>query len=197
MPTNRKQEDNSPCTDDAVLGGEALPQPLSGVVLGGIEGVKRRLAAAAVKQRLAALYDALNYGEAGLELVLEALQDESPHVQSAAYFLLKDSDFPKANNCLSNYLPWFEFDVVTNAFGLYDMHGNVFEWCRDSWHDNYEGAPTDGSAWENDNDNRLRLLRGGSWFCYPVTCRSAFRNYSLPSDLHGLTFSFRVACGAA
>lgn len=50
-----------------------------------------------------------------------------------------------------------------NAFGLHDMHGNLWEWCEDTWHDNYNGAPTDGSAWVDNNDNRSRLLRGGSW----------------------------------
>ncbi len=51
-----------------------------------------------------------------------------------------------------------------NGFGLYDMHGNVSEWCQDSWHKNYNGMPTDGSAWKDESDRRYRMLRGGSWF---------------------------------
>jgi formylglycine-generating enzyme required for sulfatase activity len=50
-----------------------------------------------------------------------------------------------------------------NAFGLHDMHGNVWEWCQDVWHGNYEGAPTDGSAWIEGGDQERRVLRGGSW----------------------------------
>jgi formylglycine-generating enzyme required for sulfatase activity len=50
-----------------------------------------------------------------------------------------------------------------NAFGLYDLHGNVWEWCQDTWHENYKGAPTNGSAWVSENDNDYRVLRGGSW----------------------------------
>ncbi len=87
---------------------------------------------------------------------------------------------------------------VANAFGLYDMHGLVLEWCADIWHNNYDGAPTDGSAWlsKNDNDNRYRLLCGGSWSSDTGLCRSASRNrYSPDNDNHD--FGFRVVCGAA
>ncbi len=64
-----------------------------------------------------------------------------------------------------------------NAFGLYDMHGNVWEWCQDVWHDNYNRASTDGSAWESGGDSSYRLLRGGSWNHFPVICRCALRNW--------------------
>ena len=84
---------------------------------------------------------------------------------------------------------------VANAFGLYDMHGNVWEWCADTWHDNYHVAPTDGSAWiENGNDNRSPL-RGGSWYFDPYFCRSAYRYYIYRRDSL-YSYGFRVVCGA-
>jgi formylglycine-generating enzyme required for sulfatase activity len=82
-----------------------------------------------------------------------------------------------------------------NAFGLCDMHGNVWEWCLDHWHSNYEGAPTDGSAWLTENEKASRVRRGGSWDYIPRICRSACRDYYLP----GIRFSligFRVICEA-
>jgi len=83
-----------------------------------------------------------------------------------------------------------------NAFGLYDMHGNVWEWCEDNWHDNYDGAPTDGSVWiENGDDNRSPL-RGGSWFDNPYYCRSACRLNYLRRDFGYYHVGFRVVCGA-
>ena len=71
-----------------------------------------------------------------------------------------------------------------NAFGLYDMHGNVWEWCQDHWHKNYKGAPTDGSAWDDQGENDSRVLRGGSWVNNPRVCRSASRLDDLPGQPH-------------
>jgi formylglycine-generating enzyme required for sulfatase activity len=69
---------------------------------------------------------------------------------------------------------------IVNAFGLYDMHGNVFEWCLDNWHENYEGAPTDGRAWLSENNYQYKILRGGSWNVSPGSCRCAFCNWGNP-----------------
>ncbi|MCS0609607.1 SUMF1/EgtB/PvdO family nonheme iron enzyme [Massilia solisilvae] len=63
-----------------------------------------------------------------------------------------------------------------NAWGLCDMHGNVWEWVQDVMHDSYEGAPADGSAWEAGGDQDRRVLRGGSWLYHPRYLRSAVRN---------------------
>ena len=84
---------------------------------------------------------------------------------------------------------------VANAFGLSDMHGNVWEWCQDHWHSDYEGAPTDGSPWLTKDDGARRILRGGSWFDVPWFCRSAFRFIDGPGS--GYYFiGFRVVCSA-
>jgi formylglycine-generating enzyme required for sulfatase activity len=96
-----------------------------------------------------------------------------------------------------------------NAWGLQDMHGNVWEWCLDHWHGSYEGAPEDGSAWfvtgqgkdegstrggkERSANVATRLLRGGSWDYYPGDCRSANRNLNQSGYASG-TIGFRVVC---
>lgn len=101
---------------------------------------------------------------------------------------------------VGNFLP--------NDFGLYDMHGNVWEWCLDHWHDDYNGVPADGSAWINADclpeerisnvflaswvdKNKFRILRGGSWYSYPSNCRCASRNAYYPVKRSSL-LGFRV-----
>lgn len=82
-----------------------------------------------------------------------------------------------------------------NEFGLFDMHGNVWEWCADHWHESYDGAPTDGSAWLTDNESSSRLLRGGSWDGKPEHCRSAIRFRPDPDYRFNLV-GFRVVCSS-
>ncbi|NJK72926.1 MAG: formylglycine-generating enzyme family protein [Oscillatoriales cyanobacterium RU_3_3] len=360
------ENQNEPREYDAVLGVENSI-PVNAAVLGGISGVKSRLASPIVEVRIAALSEALKHGKTGLDLIIQALQDESMQVKFAAYSLLKDRDDLKIKPQFQDYLPTFEFDVITvnaegkensriesfayyfpedlgngitldmvyipggtfmmgspatelgrlddregpqrevtvpafyagkypitqeqwqavigtnpsafkrdkypvhiviwhdavefcrklsqktghsyrlpseaeweyacragtttpfsfgetitadlvnyngnypygsapkgtyrqqttnvgsfppNSFGLYDMHGNVWEWCSDKWHDNYNGAPTNGSSWET-GGSEYRVLRGGSWVNFAVACRSAFR-YRNSAVVRGRGIGFRV-----
>ncbi len=77
-----------------------------------------------------------------------------------------------------------------NPFGLYDMAGNVWEWCADAWHANYDGAPTDGSVWAG--DDAARVMRGGCWHDPPGLCRSAARLKYAPNEAEDY-LGFRVA----
>ncbi len=84
---------------------------------------------------------------------------------------------------------------VANAYGLCDMHGNVWEWCQDYWHDSYDSAPSDGSAWLTEDEAEFRVLRGGAWYNFPRFCRSAARDTYNPDYRNG-AIGFRVVCSA-
>jgi formylglycine-generating enzyme required for sulfatase activity len=82
-------------------------------------------------------------------------------------------------------------EKLPNGFGLYDMHGNVWEWTEDCYNQNYSGAPTDGSAWTT-GDCSQRVLRGGSWLNFPEYLSSAYRSKQ-PASNRYFTYGFRVA----
>lgn len=79
-----------------------------------------------------------------------------------------------------------------NTLGLYDMSGNVWEWCEDDRHDGYQGAPADGGAWIDSPRGSNRMSRGGSWFYNPSFCRAAYR-INRPPDRRANGLGFRVA----
>jgi formylglycine-generating enzyme required for sulfatase activity len=88
---------------------------------------------------------------------------------------------------------------LPNAWELYDMHGNVWEWCADDWHDSYEGAPIDSQIWTEDVTNHEedeipnKLLRGGSWVNFAGACQSANRNIGFARGRND-SVGFRVVC---
>jgi len=94
----------------------------------------------------------------------------------------KRSSYPQETQPVGSY--------PANAWGLYDMHGNVWEWCLDDWHENYQGAPIDGSAWTDQNSSTTaKLLRGGSCYDYAWISRSANRYWRFNWDFD---IGFRV-----
>ncbi len=107
---------SQPTARDAVLGGQA-PPPFGGVVLGGLEGVKRRLNSPAIASRTSALSEALNYGETGLNLVLQGLHDDSLKVQRTASLLLWRRPESHIRQALADYSQYYLFDIVDTLQG--------------------------------------------------------------------------------
>jgi formylglycine-generating enzyme required for sulfatase activity len=98
----------------------------------------------------------------------------------------------KVENCWGTDKPQKVGSHLANGFGLYDMHGNVEEWCADFWHENYANAPADGNAWISSNNNK-RVIRGGKGDTFPEWCRSAWRSQKVGSSSYGCP-GFRVVC---
>src|SRR6476469_156305 len=113
--TTMPENPNQPREGDVVLGGDSQP-PTNAVVLGGLEGVKRRLASTVEAQRISALNDALNYGSSGLDFVIQALQDESGEVKWAAYSLLLTKTETKVSIALEKY-NHYQFFECLRTFG--------------------------------------------------------------------------------
>jgi formylglycine-generating enzyme required for sulfatase activity len=142
-------------------------------------------------------HDAQSYAKwAGLQLPSEAQWEYACRAGTTTRFYTgdKDSDLDRAGwydkNSGDKLHPVGEKEP--NAFGLYDMHGNVWEWVEDDWHDNYKGAPTDGSAWIDNRRSSLRVLRGGSWSGGAGFCRVASRSRSVPGNRYQSN-GFRLA----
>lgn len=118
-------ENQQPGKYDAVLGGKN-PPPVTGVVLGGIEGVKRRLSNPVVDVKIAALTDALKYEEAGLDLVIQALQNKSKRLERHAYKLLKKRKETQVKQALEHYQPWYIFERSQEYSGYDGLHLEKF-----------------------------------------------------------------------
>lgn len=151
-----KNNPNQPREYDVVLGGQA-PPPITAAVLGGIEGVKHRLASPVVEARMAAVNEALKYGDAGLELVIGTLQDADKQVQLSAYLLLRERTEPQVQQILRNYktwslperLEWYSDNRVSKfanrnvedfdpEIGITDPIGNAYAVRCEKWEEDVE-----------------------------------------------------------
>jgi formylglycine-generating enzyme required for sulfatase activity len=130
-----------------------------------------------------------NYTDRQYRLPTEAEWEYACRAGSTTAFHFGETINPELANCNGRYTynhgeksqyrqrTTIVGSFLANDFGLYDMHGNLWEWCLDDWHNNYQGAPHDGSPWISSNRNidRTKILRGGSWINFPRLCRSACR----------------------
>ena len=152
-------------------------------------------------EKLNAMQDGYQY-----RLPTEAEWEYGARAGTTTAFAFGDSLSSEQANFNANH-PYFDTDkgrpraaatpvgsLQPNAWGLYDMHGNVYEWCEDSYHDSYEGAPADGSAWLSGGSDQ-KVIRSGAYGSNAANVRSAVRHAFAPGTRTG-TLGFRVAAVA-
>ncbi|HEY9608888.1 WD40 repeat domain-containing protein [Allocoleopsis sp.] len=155
-----------PQSDDAVLGGQN-PTLASSLVLGGLEGVKRRLASTAVEPKIAALKEALKYGQAGLDLVIQALKNESKSIAKAVYWELRGSSEPLAQKALKQYNPYQFLECIFSG-DLANNGTNAIAISPDS-QTLVCGCNKDIVIWNLHTGKWLRTLKGHFSLVYCVT----------------------------
>ncbi|MGB3638030.1 MAG: HEAT repeat domain-containing protein, partial [Rivularia sp. (in: cyanobacteria)] len=170
-------ENQQPGKYDAVLGGQS-PPPIHGAVLGGIEGIKRRLSNPVVDVKLAALTDALKYGDAGLELVIQALRWEPKKIQRHAYKLLRRREEARVKQALEEYQPWNLFERFKELYAETFANRQIVDYnpevgIEDSantaykllWH--YDSAPLETEQvtifLQDSQASKLEALIIGEW----------------------------------
>lgn len=136
------ENSHQPTDYDAVLGGQA-PPPTGGVVLGGLDGLRRRFALPIHEQREAALSDALKYGDAGVDLLVEALNDEALLVRATAYKFLQGLSSAKAQQAIANGILLHKGDRIYNVYKSAIYYGDDWYYITDSIDENYEGNAYD------------------------------------------------------
>ena len=139
-------------------------------------------------------------GPTGYRLPSEAEWEYAARAGTTTPFSFGQAILPSVVNYYGNGKPGVFRDKtipvgalgIANPWGLYDMHGNVWEWCEDDWHPNYHGAPEDGRAWYHPPRSANRVYRGGGWYYVASACRSAYRYYDT-ADTRFYDLGFRLS----
>jgi sugar lactone lactonase YvrE len=161
-------ENNQPRPDDAVQGTQS-PQPLNALVLGDIEGLKQRLANTNGKQKIAALKEALKYGQEGLELLIHALQDKDWQVSHASYGLLQENVEPELKQALQKYDPYL-------------MCFQIFSWCSREFVHSIAFSPDGSTLASGSDDTTIKL-----WDINSGELKTTLTGHT--SSVHSIAFS--------
>ncbi|MFB2972285.1 hypothetical protein ACE1CD_25270 [Aerosakkonema sp. BLCC-F183] len=151
------ENSDRPTDFDAVLGGQT-PPPVGGVVLGGMEGLRRRFAASIVEERVAVLSDALNYGDAGIDLLIEAMNDREIIVRVTAYKLLENVSAAKAKKAIARGIPLNIGDRIYSVYESDISYGDDLYYITDSINQYYEQEHPLYKPGNEDGDQNLYYI---------------------------------------